>query len=59
MPKAKEYRQPIEAGKSGKTDFPLESPERNDDILILAHHDPFCISDFQNYKIINLWYLSQ
>jgi len=58
IPKAKEYRQPPEAGKGRKTDFSLESPERNDNILILAQCDPFYTSDFQNYKIINLCYLS-
>lgn len=38
-PRAKEYRQPWEAGKSKETDFPLKTPEENSspaNILISA-----------------------
>lgn len=50
-PQAKECRQPLVVGTSKETDSPIEHLNT----LIIAQGDPFCTSDFQNSKRINLY----
>lgn len=55
-PRAKECRQPLEAGKGKKMDFPLESPERNGLaktlICVASSHKVCAICYKSNRKLI-------